>query len=159
AAANLALCNCTPSSCMALGLDRMTPARGSIKFLSTYLAAPNNRFALVPWDQKVTLAAGQRAAGMGIMDNDNAIDSTDAKWIVPFMPSRPFQGHVDPLFPCTGLGCNTDGANGMLWAIRSFGAMPGYWPGGTAPNRYIIFMTDGVNTRFYNQPGGIYTAD
>lgn len=157
--------------------SRMYNAIPYMKKLVDTLAGPNTRFGLVPWDQKVNISrAFARTAGRGNSPlasdtrnnlsrvfKGNANASIDYPWRTNWAnppiermtyltgSKSKIKGAIGRL---RGRG-GTDGSLGMLWANRMFKNNNfGGWRGWRAPadNKVIVFITDGLNTRFFETP-------
>lgn len=172
-------CHGTPGLCGSN--SRIAKARPAIKELRAALDSPGNRFGIVPWDHRVNLSnaisnpffSGPDAYVAGFDVNNDNINRAFFPGITPAVTyltedkSR-FDGAVDAL----QASYNTDPGNGMLWALRQFirrgvtgnpppnaaasPTAPGTfeWIGwkDPAPNKAIVFMTDGFATFDFNQP-------
>lgn len=152
---NLGLCRCGAgpgfSNCPAQGRSRLVRAKAHIKRMRDTLESGNNRFALVPWDQRTHLANGNYRSGSNTRNCDFmsaspwACDS-DIPRIFPLSNNRgQFNSRVDGL----NAWGNTDHANGMYWAYETI-------KNSNRDNKVIIFMTDGWPTMNYNEPGNVF---
>ncbi|MCH2547349.1 MAG: pilus assembly protein TadG-related protein, partial [Alphaproteobacteria bacterium] len=154
------------------GISRIANAKASMVSLINMLQGPNTRFGIVPWDQKVNaggilaaVPAGDQMVAPDVVGLGNAglagsecaspVSTYCAETITPMTYLTSNVGTVNAAINGLVVDGDTDGALGMMWAVRQFeNTHLGGWAGWQLPaeNKAIVFITDGFNTRYYDNP-------
>lgn len=169
----------TGSNCSA-AVNRLGATQRVMKRFVDIFRDPTNSFGLVPWDQQVGLSAVQgwgngdfiagpyAQGGVEIFEvnQNNAQDygnghgrvySTSPR--IPHMTYFTSSAGINTAIDNLIANGNTDSSLGMAWAIRMFENWDNHiWKNAPqavgqarpSPNRVIILLTDGFNTRFNN---------
>lgn len=152
------------------GNERMTKAKQAMRsFVDEIRGGKGIRIGIVPWDQKVN--AGGVALGKGanapdrmvanVTHTGNAIEASNLTTYAGSSIIRPMTFLRENMTTITNrinalvTDGNTDGALGMWWAVEMLRDNNNRnWVNWSrpAPTKSIIFITDGINTRYWAGP-------
>lgn len=148
-------CRCgvwSGSNCPASGASRLALAKTHIKDLRDTLDAPDSRFAVVPWDQRVHLPGGHVSGTASANCDFWSCDEPISVRLALTTNQNIFNNYIGNNLSGLLAHGNTDHANGMWWAYQTI-------KDSTRLNKSIVFITDGWPTMNYQEPGNVFGTD